>query len=482
MSTTDQSRAYLRIIMIIATFGGLLFGYDTGVVNGALPYMAQPDQLNLTPLHEGMVASGLLLGAAFGSVIGGKLSDFQGRRNNIICLAVLFFFATLGCSMAPNFYVMVVARFLLGLAVGGASVTVPAYLAEVSPSERRGRMVTQNELMIVTGQFMAFVINAIIAVVMSDNPHVWRYMLSVAAIPAVILFFGMMRLPESPRWLAAHGRISDSLNVLKKIRKDETSAIAELNMITDTIESERSMHQVGFKEIFMTPWIRRIVLIGMGIATFTQLTGVNSIMYYGTQILNKSGFGMQAALIANTLNGLTAVLGVCLGIHLMTKLHRRTMLLIGLSGTTVAMFLITMSANFLAETAAFPYIILCLIILFLAFMQSCIGPMLWLLLAEIIPLKVRGVGMGLCVLFHWMTNFVVGLTFPVLLSVLGLKFTFGIFVCIGFVGLTFVKLYVPETTGKTLEEIEQGFRNYDRKKVQSAGTSIAIQVPSGQAH
>ena len=212
MTVPEQSKSYLKMIMIISTFGGLLFGYDTGVVNGALPYMAEPDQLNLSPLDEGMVASSLLLGATFGSVIGGKVSDMQGRRKNIFLLSVLFFLATLGCSLAPNFEVMVFSRFMLGLAVGGASVTVPAYLAEVSPADKRGRMVTQNELMIVTGQFMAFVFNAIIAIVLAGNPHLWRYMLVVAAVPAVCLFFGMMRLPESPRFPAAYPTSSTRLS------------------------------------------------------------------------------------------------------------------------------------------------------------------------------------------------------------------------------------------------------------------------------
>ena len=468
-SQIEDSKSYLKTIMIISTFGGLLFGYDTGVVNGALPYMAQPDQLNLTPLHEGMVASSLLLGATFGSVIGGKISDMQGRRKNIFMLSVLFFIATLGCSLAPSFEVMLISRFALGLAVGGASVTVPAYLAEVSPSEKRGRMVTQNELMIVTGQFLAFVFNALIAVALAGDPHVWRYMLAVAALPAVVLFFGMMRLPESPRWLVSKGKVSEALGVLKKIRETDKHAISELNDIQDTIAAEKNIKQVSFKDL-NTPWIRRIILIGMGIATFTQLTGVNSIMYYGTQILNQSGFSMQAALIANTLNGLTSVIAVCVGISLMTKIRRRTMLLTGLSGTTTALFLITVSSTLLENSPYLPFIILSLTVMFLAFMQSCIGPILWLLLSEIIPLRVRGLGMGICVLFHWITNFVVGLTFPVLLSALGLQSTFLIFVIIGFVSLTFVKLFVPETKGKTLKQIEHGFRHYNRKEMQSVGS------------
>lgn len=465
-SPSESSIAYLKKIMIISTFGGLLFGYDTGVVNGALPYMAQPDQLNLSPLHEGMVVSILLLGCCVGSLLGGKLSDMQGRRHNIIILSVIFFFAALGCSLAPSFEVMLCTRFALGLAVGGASVTVPAYLAEVAPANKRGRMVTQNELMIVTGQFLAFVFNAIIAIALAGDPHVWRYMLAVCAIPAIVLFFGMLRLPESPRWLVSKGRVSDALDVLKKIRHSEALAISELNDIQDTIAMQTAAKPVTFQEL-NTPWVRRIIFIGIGIACFTQLTGVNSIMYYGTQVLKESGFSMEAALIANTLNGLASVVGTSVGIWLLTKIRRRTMLLTGFCGTTTALFLISVSSIVVGGASYFPYLILALMVLFLLSMQGCIGPILWLSLSEIIPLRFRGLGMGLCVLFVWLVNFVVGLVFPVLLTSFGLSGTFCIFVVIGLFALIFTKMFVPETKGKTLEQIEAGFRNYDRKKMNS---------------
>lgn len=375
---SQESMSYLRKIMIIATFGGLLFGYDTGVINGALPYMSAPDQLDLSPLREGMVVSVLLLGCAFGSLFGGKLADMQGRKRNIIMLAVIFFIAALGCSTAPNFHVMLCTRFLLGLAVGGASVTVPTYLAEVSLPEKRGRMVTQNELMIVSGQFLAYILNAIIAIVLAGDPHVWRYMLAVCCVPAVFLFFGMLRLPESPRWLVSKGRISEALDVLKKTRSNEAAAIAELNDIQDIIKT--STKTVSFNELNV-PWVRRIIFIGIGIAAFSQLTGVNSIMYYGTQVLKQSGFSMQAALIANTLNGLTSVLATIFGIWLLTKINRRTMLLAGFTGTTTALFLLSVSSMILEGHPMFPYIVLALMVMFLASMQGCIGPILWLSLA-----------------------------------------------------------------------------------------------------
>ncbi len=471
-NSDERSDSYLRTIMIISTFGGLLFGYDTGVINGALHYMSEPDQLNLTPVTEGIVTSSLLLGAAIGSIIGGRMSDKQGRRQNIIQLAILFFVAALGCSLAPSVEVMIGCRFMLGLAVGGASVTVPAYLAEVSPSEKRGRMVTQNELMIVTGQFLAFACNAAIAVVLSGTGHVWRYMLTVAALPAIVLFFGMLRLPESPRWLVAKGRDNEAIKVLLQVRKTKDIAMAEFNSIKETIAAEKNMKQVTWKEL-NTPWIRRIILIGIGIATTTQLTGVNTIMYYGTQILTESGFSTQAALIANTLNGLTSIVAVCVGIILLGKLKRRPMLMIGLAGTTTALFLIAMSSLFLKGSPLLPYITLGLTVLFLAFMQGCIGPLLWLLLSEIIPLRLRGLGMGICVLFHWITNFVIGLTFPVLLSTIGLYMTFFIFVVVGIFSILFVKFFVPETKGCTLEELEQNFRNYKNPNVYGEGINSA---------
>ena len=466
--TQPSSQSFLRTIMIISTFGGLLFGYDTGVINGALPYMSAPDQLNLTPLTEGVVVSSLLLGAALGSLVGGVMSDKYGRRKNIIYLALLFFLAAVGCSLAPNVGIMVVCRFLLGLAVGGASVTVPTYLAEMSLLENRGRMVTQNELMIVTGQFLAFVVNAILGVTLGNAGHVWRYMLVVAALPAIVLYFGMLRMPESPRWLISHGKISEALQVLKRARQTEEKAIAELNEIQDTVEAEAQMGKATWKDLNL-PWVRRLLFVGIGVAITSQCTGVNTIMYYGTQILKDAGFSTTAALIGNTVNGLASVISTSIGIWLIEKVGRRQMLLTGLSGTTLALFLIALSSLLLQGSPVLPYVVVGLTVMFLAFMQGAVGPILWLLLAEIFPLRLRGLGMGACVLFVWITNFVIGFFFPTLLSYLGLYNTFFIFVGIGICSLIFVKLYVPETKGHTLEELERLFRNYNKED--AAGTA-----------
>jgi MFS transporter, SP family, major inositol transporter len=469
-----NQKSFLSTIVLVSTFGGLLFGYDTGVINGALPFMSEPDQLNLNSFAQGLVASSLLFGAAIGALFGGRLSDYSGRRKNILFLAVLFFISTLGCTLAPNMGVMVTFRFLLGLAVGGASVIVPTYLAEMSPVERRGRMVSQNELMIVTGQLLAFIFNAIIGNTMSDSSHAWRYMLVIAALPAVFLFLGMLKVPESPRWLVSKGRKVEALHVLQKIR-DKNQANVELNEIENAFAEESTMKKATFKDLSI-PWVRRILFIGIGIAIVQQITGINAIMYYGTEILKDAGFATEVALIGNIANGAISVIAVFFGIWLLGKVGRRPMLLIGLSGTTTTLLLIAIFSLTLRGSAALPFVVLALTVVFLAFMQGFIGPVTWLILAEIFPSRLRGLGMGLSVFFLWMTNSIIGLVFPVMLATIGLSTTFFIFVVLGVGGIMFVKKYMPETKGRTLEELEHYFRTYDddarAEKEVSEGTAL----------
>lgn len=455
---SPAAKRFIFTVMITSTLGGLLFGYDTGVINGALPYMAQPDQLNLTPALEGFVVSALLLGAAIGSVTGGRIADLMGRRRMILALAVIFFFAALGCTLSPTVYVMLPCRFILGLAVGGASVTVPVYLAEVAPADKRGRMVTQNELMIVSGQFLAYICNAILGTLFDGTGHVWRYMLFLATLPALALFFGMLRMPESPRWLVLKGKVSDSLAILKKLRGSQNTAIAELNDIQDNIAQQAAIKQFGWKDL-KRPWVRHILFIGIGVAVATRFTGVNTIMFYGTQILTEAGFGRQIALIANVANGLTSVLATFVGIWLLGKIGRRTMFLTGICGTMFALIVIALSSIYLSGSTALPFIVLSMTIFFLAFMQACIGPVLWLIIAEIFPLQLRGLGMGICIFFLWIVDFCVGTAFPILLSAIGLGATFFFFVGALIIAFIFVKTCVPETKGKSLEEIEHYFRS-----------------------
>ena len=461
-ATPARHTKRLKVLTVVATFGGLLFGYDTGVINGALPYMT--DDLGLTPTTEGVVTSSLLLGAAFGAFLGGRISDRRGRRTMILWLAVLFAIGTLICTFAPGVAVMVIGRVVLGLAVGGASVTVIAYLSEVSPAERRGRLVTQNELMIVSGQLLAFVCNAVLGSLWGESGGVWRWMLVIATLPAVALWFGMLVMPESPRWLASKGRFSEALDVLRQVR-DARRAESELAEVRALAEEDRAAQTAGWRDLAV-PWIRRIVLIGLAIAVMQQITGVNSIMYYGTQILTQSGFERNAALVANIANGVISVLATFVGIWLLGRVRRRPMLIAGQIGTFSALLLVGVFSLVLPEGVGRASVVLLLTVTFLAFQQGAISPVTWLMLSEIFPLKLRGLGMGVCVLTLWIVNFLVGLLFPIMVAGIGISTTFFIFAALGVGSMFVARAVVPETKGRTLEQLELEFRR--------AGTPVEV--------
>lgn len=445
----------LGLITTIATFGGLLFGYDTGVVNGALEPMKQ--DLSLTAATEGFVVSALIFGAALGALVAGKMADSYGRKHNILVLAVVFALGTLGCVFSPDWQTLGVFRFILGLAVGGASATVPIYLAEVAPYERRGSIVTRNEVMIVSGQFAAFIVNAVLFSLWGGHEVVWRYMLAVAVLPAIALFIGMLRMPESPRWLVSRNREQEALAVLKQVRSPER-AIAELAEIVALAKKEKREHLGGWRDL-KAPWIRRLLIVGIGLGVFQQLTGINSIMYYGTQLLHSAGFSSQGAIVANTFNGLFSVLGIVVGLLVMNKLNRRTMLLAGFGLTTAFHLLVGLSALLLPDSAIKPYIVLLFVVAFVFCMQGTIGPLAWLMLSEIFPLRIRTFAMGLCVFLLWITNACIAFSFPPVVATVGIAPTFFMFVGLGLLAITFIAKWVPETRGKSLEELENEFRH-----------------------
>lgn len=332
-------------------------------------------------------------------------------------------------------------------------------------------MVTQNELMIVSGQLLAFVFNAILGTTMGDNSHVWRYMLVIASLPAIFLFFGMIRMPESPRWLVSKGRKEDALRVLKKseMKSGRHLSCKKLN----SLSKEDQLEKATFKDLSV-PWVRRIVFIGLGIAVVQQITGVNSIMYYGTEILRDSGFQTEAALIGNIANGVISVLATFVGIWLLGKVGRRPMLMTGLIGTTTALLLIGIFSLVMEGSPALPYVVLSLTVTFLAFQQGAISPVTWLMLSEIFPLRLRGLGMGVTVFCLWMVNFAVSFTFPILLAAIGLSTTFFIFVGLGICSVLFVKRFLPETKGLSLEQLEENFRAYDRSEAKKDSSAEVV--------
>lgn len=462
---TDNDKK-IRLITLVSTIGGLCFGYDTGVISGALIFMK--NDLGLTPLQEGLVTSFLLFGAAIGSVGGGWLSDRQGRRKNILWVAVIFIFGALGTAVAWDMSSMIIARFILGLAVGCASVTVPIYISELARPAQRERLVTVNELMIVTGQFLAYSVNASIVNFYPDMSHNWRLMLAIPALPGALLWIGMLVMPESPRFFVRKGQIDKAVAVLKTIRRPEE--------VEQEIRDIQQVSQIGinhgrFVDELKRKWVLQLILIGLMIVLATRVTGVNTIMYYAPTVLKATGLGDAAAVTGAVANGVVSILATLLGMLLIGRHSRRKMFFTGQVGVTLSLVLIGLSfklffhmetvdgvsglhANFTGAS----YIILALMLVFLTFMQGWIAPVFWLMLAEIYPLRMRGLGMGFAVFGLWIFDFIIQSIFPILLNSYGGGMTFGFFAATNVIMLILLVKFLPETRGLTLEQIEQKFR------------------------
>ena len=448
-------RGYLARLTVISTLGGLLFGYDTGVISGALLYMN--DSLNMTAVEEATVVSALLFpGAAVGALAGGRMADKLGRRGSLLVCALLFLLGAIGCAIAPNVAFMVAARIILGLGVGAAAVTCPLYLAEMAPAHLRGRMVTINELMIVTGQMLAFAINALLDALIHDT-EVWRTMLGIASLPALALLAGMLMLPESPRWYAIRGRLEDSRRVLAMSRTPEQAAV-EFEEIARTARTAKEERGHAWRDLKNNPWMRRLLWIGIGLAIVQQATGINTVNYYAPTILEKSGLGVSASLVATIGVGVTSVLMTILGIWLLGFVGRRKMLVIGFSGVVGSQALLAI-VFLLPQSDLASYTILAAMMLFVAFVQCFIGTCVWLLLSEMFPLAIRGFAMGIAVFALWTVNAAISFLFPIVVNALGSTGTFGLFVLVNVASLAFVAKFVPETKGHSLEDLEAHFRD-----------------------
>ncbi len=450
---TASSKILWRIAAI-ATMGSLGFGYDTGVISGALPFMTldvAQGGIGLTPVSEGLVTSALIFGGAFGALFAGQLSDRYGRLGVLKALALLFALGALGTSIAPDMWSMVVTRFILGIAVGGASSTVPVLIAELAAPKHRARLVCQSELMIVSGQCFAYISSAGLAHLF-DSPVIWRYMLAIALIPAALLYAGMHLVPTSPRWLVSKGRIDEAKTTLAGIRDSQRETERELKEIIAQCKVEQN--HSGMLSKLNEPWLLKLLGIGIGLGFVIQFTGVNAFMYYTPMILKETGMGINAALIATIGNGVVSVIATLIGMWVINHMGRRSMLLLGLSVVVLAQVFLGVVLNFVPHSLLQSYMALGGVLVFLFFMQMCIGPVYWLLMSELFPTHARGLMNGISVSVFWVFNAIVAFVFPVLLSVLG-GMTFFLFAVVNIGSILFCLLWLPETKGLSLEEIEQ---------------------------
>ncbi|WCE06719.1 sugar porter family MFS transporter [Pseudomonas sp. JBR1] len=453
----DQKASARRLIFItvlVATMGALAFGYDTGIIAGALPFMTLPaDQggLGLNAYTEGLVTASLIVGAAFGSLAAGYLADRYGRRTTLRLLSILFVLGALGTAVAPSVELMVAARFVLGLAVGGGSATVPVFIAEIAGPKRRGRLVSRNELMIVSGQLLAYVLSALLAWLVHDN-GIWRYMLAIAMVPGILLFAGTFLLPTSPRWLAAKGRLQEAEAVLERLRDTPEEVKREVEEMRES--EEQAKHRPPLRELLSQGWVVKLLLLGIGLGFVAQFTGVNAFMYYTPIILKSTGMGTSAALTATIGNGVVSVIATLLGIWAIGRAGRRTLLLTGLVIVVLAQLALGSVLLWLPQNLTQSYLALACILVFLLFMQMCIAPVYWLLMSELFPNQVRGLLTGVAVAVQWLCNATVAFSFPVALEWIG-NYTFYGFAAINLGSLLFVYFCLPETRGKSLEEIER---------------------------
>ena len=447
-------KSNVLLISIVAATGGLLFGFDTGVISGALPFLKQ--YWNLSDSNIEWITTTVLIGAVIGALSSGRLSDLLGRKKMIIVNAVIFIIGAVGCAFASRVNMLIAMRIVIGFAIGITSYVVPMYISELSPTRYRGALVTLNQLMITIGILVSYISDY--ALSNDAKPESWRWMFLVGFFPALILLVGMFFLPESPRWLIGKGRWEEGGKILARIEElqfvDKT--LAELKE-----DSNRKVENTKpWREVFR-PWLRAPLIITVGIFFFQQFSGVNTIIYYSPIIFKMAGVVSNThSILPAIIIGVVNVLACFVSVLLLDRVGRRRLYMIGICGMIPSLALLGACFHFKEQLgASLPLFAIVSIVCYIVFIAISLAPLGWLLISEIFPLNVRGVGMSIGSLAHWGFNAVIAFTFLKLVNTLGADFTFWFysFVCVG--GLVWGYYYIPETKGKPLEEIERYWRS-----------------------
>jgi sugar porter (SP) family MFS transporter len=436
-------RRHVAVSAAITALGGLLFGYDTGVVSGALLFVKN-DFGGLSSFQQELVTSLLLVGAVLGALTAGRLADRIGRRVTVLITAVVFIVGVLLAAFTPTYPLLLIARIIIGLAVGSASMVVPLYIGEIVPPRLRGGLVSLNQLAITAGILVSYLIDYGLSG--SGN---WRLMFGLAVIPAAALFIGMLFQQESPHWLIRQGRDDEARAVLRRVR-NEADIDAEIREV-----HEISQQQGSYRDL-ISPRVRPLLMVGVLLAVFQQITGINTVIYYAPTLLQGAGLGNNAALLANVVNGVVNVGMTIVAIWLLDKVGRRPLLLSGTAGMAVGMVVVGLS--FIGGSQLHGALAIVAIIGLLVYTGSFaigLGPVFWLLIAEIYPLRIRGAAMSVASMANWAANFVVTISFLTLLSAIGGVGVFFLFGFLTLVALGYFWRRVPETKGRSLQEIER---------------------------
>ncbi|MDP4240460.1 MAG: sugar porter family MFS transporter [Bacteroidota bacterium] len=453
-----KTHLYLFQIALISAMGGLLFGYDWVVIGGAKPFYEQFFQIAHDPLLQGWAMSSALIGCLFGALFSGKLSDRYGRKPVLIFSAALFVCTSIGTGISPNFTWFNIFRLIGGLAIGSASSLSPMYIAEIAPANLRGRFVAINQLTVVLGILAAQLVNWQIAdpvpngatgemIRMSWNGQWgWRFMFWVMTIPAGLFFTLGFILPESPRWLASHGNKTGALKVFTRLGGAEYAEM-ELHSIESTVHFEK---RATFKQL-LHPSFRNVLIIGIVLAVFQQWCGINVIFNYAQEIFMSAGYGISDVLMNIVITGLTNVVFTILAMFLVDKWGRKVLLKIGAFGLTIIYAL--MGSAYYFHISGFSLLII--VVLAIACYAMTLAPVMWIVISEIFPNQIRGIAMSIATFALWSACFILTYTFPLLNTGLGAAGTFWVYGIICLLGGIFVSLKVPETKGKSLEELEK---------------------------
>jgi len=441
--TAGKTNGFVYVIAGVAALAGLLFGYDTGVISGAVLFIK--DQFALSATVEEMVVSAVLVGAVIGAASSGQLSDRFGRRRVLIVTAVIFAIGSIGTAMAPTVAILIAGRIVIGLAIGVASFTAPLYISEISPVHIRGALVSLNQLAITCGIVLSYVVDYSFA-----GHKDWRWMFAMGVVPALILLVGMIVLPSSPRWLMTQNLTEKARKVLKKVRG--TSDVQhEIDEISETLGEETG----GWKELFQ-PWLKMPLFIGLVLGLFQQITGINVVIYYAPTIFQFAGFSSAAvAILATAGVGVVNVLMTIVAIKFVDRIGRRPLLAIGLIGMTISLGVLGFAFSLPTLSEELKWIAVGSLMLYVASFAISLGPIFWLIIAEIYPLKIRGRAMSMATMFSWICNLVVAMTFLTLIEKVGRAGTFWVYGGICIAGWFFCYFFVPETKGHSLEEIEE---------------------------
>jgi MFS transporter, SP family, galactose:H+ symporter len=442
----------IYFIAAVAATGGLLFGFDTGVINVALPSLRT--EFNFSPSQESLVVTAVLIGAIFGPFLAGFLTDKLGRKKINILASLVFVLGSVVAAMATSVDMLIFGRLLLGLAIGIVAATVPLYLAELAPKDKRGTLVTYFQLAITLGILLSYLVGYIFE---SQN-SAWRPMFWAGFVPAILLFLGMLISPESPRWLLSKGRESEALAILQKLRGSEEGKTELLE--TKTLLDLEKESNASWSDFF-SKRLRIPLIIGVGIFLIQQFSGINAIIYYSTDIF-KEFFSNSQATLATVGVGVVNTLATVLGMRFLDRWGRKPLLYTGLIGTAICLATVGLAFLFKDSLGAGIRQIMLVggIYVYIIFFAISLGPLGWLLISEIYPLKIRGFASSMGSFNHWIFDAMVAYSFPLMRNTSlgqngGIFFTY---MTVVLLGLFFAKFIVFETKGLSLEDIEKRYK------------------------